>query len=327
MYLSSSLKTTSVPSKTIVINEVRNDPSRDNLDWIELKNVSTRAVQLENWELSVVTGVGVDIDLVDLPAYELDKDEILLLLNKAPRLTPFADGVNIVERKPRPKGAKHLYFVDAQLLLPNTGKFVILLRNESDKNGQDAAIEDYAGNGFFLDTSPKFSTGFWPRIGQPIPTDTADFGDNSFASLHRTWARLLYETDNGHHKDAWQEVSTQGGLGYDPGVDRASAPGTPGYENDALKTKADDADIETPATQEYSDGTISISEIMSDPGPRQDKAQWIELYNSSMTEAVNLAGWTLEIRNATDEARPLCGRQFHLQGRNTLAEPDAAPRL
>ena len=295
-----SLGATSVPSRTIVINEVRNDPSSANLDWIEVKNVYFSAVELEDWELSVVTGVGADIDLVELPAYELGRGEILLLLNKSPQMTPFADGINIAEGKPRPKGAKHLYFVDTQLVLPNTGKFVILLRKESDKNGQDAAIEDYAGNGFFLDTSPKFSTGFWPRIGQGIPTDAADFGDNSFASKDRAWGRLRYATDNGHYKDAWAEVGTQGGLGYDPNADRSNLPGTPGYENDALKTKADDRDIKTSAEQEYTDGKISISEIMSDAGPRQDKAQWIELYNSSTTQAVNLAGWTLEIRNATD---------------------------
>ena len=295
------LKATAVPANTLVINEVRNDTSKDNLDWVEVKNVSARAVELEDWELSVVTGVGTDIDLVDLPAYELGKGEILLLLNKTPRRTPFADGINIAERKSRPKGAQHLYFVDTGLLLPNTGKFVLLLRNQSDKNGQDAAIEDYAGNGFFLDTSPKFSTGFWPRIGQLPPTDVADFGENSFASTATVWTRRRYQKDNGHHKNAWREVGTQGGLGYDPGVDRTSAPGTPGYENDALKTKADDKNTKTPATQEYTDGEISISEIMVDAGPRQDKAQWVELYNSSMTQAVNLAGWTLEIRNATDE--------------------------
>ena len=297
-----SLKTTSVPSKTIVINEVRNDTSKDNLDWIEVKNVSTKAVELQDWELSVVIGIGADIDLVDLPAYELARGGILLLLNKPPQQSPIADGINIAEKKPRPKGAKQLYFVDTQLVFPNTGKFVLLLRDKSDQNAEDEAIQDYAGNGFFMDTSPKFSTGFWPRIGQRIPTDVADFGDNSFASPHSTWARLRYQKDDGHHNEAWEEVSTQGGLGYDPGVDRATSPGTPGYENDALKTKADDKDTKTPAAQEYTDGTISISEIMSDPGPRQDKAQWIELYNSSSTQAVNLAGWTLEIRNATDEA-------------------------
>ena len=304
------LKKTAVPSKTIVINEVRNDTSKNNIDWIELKNVSTRPVQLEDWELSVVRGVGVDIDLVDLPSYELPRGGILLLLNKAPQVSPIADGINIAEKRPRPKGAKHLYFVDTELVLPNTGKFVLLLRDESDKNGRDEAIEDYAGNGFFVDTSPEFSTGFWPRIGQQIPTDVADFGANSFASDSRTWVRLSHQKDEGHHADAWEEVSTQGGLGYDPGADRSNSPGTPGYENDALKTKAGDKNTRTPAAEEYTDGEISISEIMSDAGPRRNKAQWIELYNNSMTQAVNLAGWTLEIRNAEDEVNAYVDGSF-----------------
>ena len=36
------------------------------------------------------------------------------------------------------------------------------------------------------------------------------------------------------------------------------------------------------------------------PVPRWNLVQWIELYNSSMTQAVNLDGWTLEIRNKED---------------------------
>ena len=46
-----SLRPAAVSSNKVVINEVRNDTSRDNLDWIELKNVSSRAVNLEEWEL------------------------------------------------------------------------------------------------------------------------------------------------------------------------------------------------------------------------------------------------------------------------------------
>ena len=74
-----SLRPDPVSSNKIVINEVRNDTSRDNVDWIELKNVSSRAVDLEEWELSIVTGLGKDDDLVDLPAYEIQRDEILLI--------------------------------------------------------------------------------------------------------------------------------------------------------------------------------------------------------------------------------------------------------
>ena len=67
--------------------------------------------------------------------------------------------------------------------------------------------------------------------------------------------------------------------------------GTPGYENGAVKEKVAD----------LSDAAITISEIMVDVGEsRQNLAQWIELYNSSMTQAVSLGGWKLTIENASD---------------------------
>ena len=76
-------------------------------------------------------------------------------------------------------------------------------------------------------------------------------------------------------------------------------PVPPGYENDALKSRA----ARSAADRELSDGNISISEIMYDPGLRESFAQWIELYNSSHTEAINLKGWRVEIRNPREEAR------------------------
>ena len=298
------LSKTVVRSDRVVINEIRNDISRDNLDWVELKNVSRLSVDLENWELSIVTGVGADTDLVNLPRYTLDPGEILLLQRRHPKFTDLADGIHIGNfDEPKNRGAAHKYFVDPGLDFPNTGQFVVLLRSESDKNGQDAAIEDYAGNGFFLDTSTEFNTEFWPRKGQPRPTDVASFGNySSFGSLDSAWARLRYQRDDGHHKDAWEIVGTQGGIGYAPEADRSVSPGTPGYENDALRTRIDDRDFRTPITsREYNTGEITISEIMSDGGPQQNKAQWIELYNSSLTQAVNLEGWEIEVRNATDD--------------------------
>ena len=57
-------------------------------------------------------------------------------------------------------------------------------------------------------------------------------------------------------------------------------------------------------------GAISISEVMVDAGPRWNLVQWIELYNSSMTEVVNVAGWELEIRNATDDVESYVDSSF-----------------
>ena len=125
----------------------------------------------------------------------------------------------------------------------------------------------------------------------------------SFGALDRTWARLRYQRDDGHHKDAWEVVGIQGGIGYAPRADRSVSPGTPGYENTAFKTQVEDNKSSTPATDaEFDSGEISISEVMSDAGPRGNQVQWIELYNNSLTQAVNLEGWELEIRNLKDDA-------------------------
>ena len=299
-----------VQSDRVVINEVRNDISHDNLDWIELKNVSRSTVQLENWELSIVTGVGEDTDLVDLPAYEMAPGEILLLQARHPKFTVLADGINIKNpERLKTKGTSHKYFEAPGLNLPNTSKFTLLLRSESDKNGQDVAIEDYAGNGFFSDVP---NTDFWPRHGQPRPTDIADFGNHgTFGSLNSAWARLRYTTDDGHHRSAWQRVDFQGGIGYVPRTDRSISLGTPGYENNALKTHIGDRNFGTSTTdRRYDSGEISISEIMYDAGPRRNRVQWIELYNSSQTQAVNLEGWELEIDNFQDDIVRLAKRRF-----------------
>ena len=290
----------SISSNLIVINEVRNDTSTDNVDWVELKNIGSGIQQIKDWELSIVTAAvkdtGLvelkDTDLVDLPEYELASGEILLLLNEGPWFTPIAGGVNAVDTNARQSVGAPAYVVDSRLNLPNTGKFMLLIRSKSDQNGKDKDIQDYAGNGFFEDFSTDVSTQFWPRLGQYLPSASsiASFGDNTFASRTQAWQRKRYQSNDGHHKDAWEIVGTRGGIGYDPGAELSTSPGTPGYENDALKA----------GINRLVDGEVSISEIMYDRGPNGNSAQWIELYNSSLTEAVSLQGWELQIRNIHD---------------------------
>ena len=299
------LQQSSVASNVIVINEVRNDTSSANVDWVELKNISSGMQQLKDWELSIVKldtdNEPEDIDLVDLPEYEIDSGEILLLLNEDPWVTPIAAGVNAADMDAQHREGATAYVVDSRLNLPSTGKFTLLLRNKSDKNGKDENILDYAGNGFFEDFSINMSTQFWPRIGQykPSASSVAAFGDNTFASRNQAWQRKRYQSNDGHHKDAWEAVGPKGGLGYDPNVDLSTSPGTPGYEKTALRSGKD----------RLVDGEISFSEIMYDRGPNGNGAQWIELYNSSLTQAVNLNGWELQIRNLHDaEGRYIDGR-------------------
>ena len=98
-------------------------------------------MDLEEWELSIVTGEGQDTVLVDLPPYELEKGEILLILNQDPYFTDLAEGINIEEPEEhlRLTGLRHKYFVSEALDLPANKQFVLLLRSEINQNGRDAS--------------------------------------------------------------------------------------------------------------------------------------------------------------------------------------------
>ena len=91
------------------------------------------------------------------------------------------------------------------------------------------------------------------------------------------------------------------GTGYDRDIDKDDAVGTPGYPNIAVNIVEDDRDTAAGADDYAFDGTITISEVMYDAGPRWNLVQWIELYNSSSTETIDIDGWTLEIRNESTD--------------------------
>ena len=128
-----------------------------------------------------------------------------------------------------------------------------------------------------------------------------DFKASEFVSSSSKAAARNNNGANRVHHEHWESVGAKGGIGYDSGVDLAAAPGTPGYANTALSNLYFDDKGNSLATDDYAfSGTVTISEVMYDAGPRWNLIQWIELYNSSMTEAVNLNGWELEIRNKED---------------------------
>ena len=154
--------------------------------------------------------------------------------------------------------------------------------------------------------SDTIVTDVWPLKGWTVPgdRDDADFGDaaNSLGqNTGKTYARIEQKSgDNRLHKDHWRMDGMVGGLGYDPGVDLAIAPGTPGYANNAQK--ANPADIT---------GEVVISEIMYDAGANGNLVQWIELYNSSMTQSALLNGdWELEIRNIDTDVESYVDAKF-----------------
>ena len=340
----------------VIINEVRNDTSEADLDWIELyhNNDGATAVaqNVENWTLSVVTAPAKadgsldykDQNQVILPKYNLQPGEYLVIYNRDPGDTILAGGVSIEEvaaGRQINKGASHLYFIadktdDADKLkpldLPSGEKFLLLLRNGKDKVGTHEKLVDYAGNGFFtrVETN-KFNTEVWPFIGWDKPDDVAGFGDRTFAGGRKAWGRTtvlsdmgMYRpksrADNRIHKEDWESFGFVG-SGYDRDVDPAGAPGTPGYANVAVNVVADDRDNDRLKSPYAFSGAVTISEVMYDAGPRWDLVQWIELYNSSMTEAVNLHNWSLEIRNIDVDVESYVDSGFKFE-ENTIILPN-----
>ena len=345
------------PGSGVIINEVRNDTSSANLDWIELFNntdpapAGVTSTNVNNWELSIVTRTPKagktedshppdatnfdykDESLAVLPTYKLAPGEYLVIYNRDPSGTGLAGGVSIdavANQTNVNKGTSHVYTVSENLNLPSDKKFLIILRNGNDKKGTHEKVVDFAGNGYFTrQKDNEFDTQVWPFVGWTAPGDQEAVGDNTFASPDRSWGRITalgHAVGTADPKEAAKRASTQlnrgvywpkgregnrmhhedwdsfpyMGTGYDRGADGRVSPGTPGYPNVAINEIANDRDGAAKHTAYAFDGSVTISEVMYDAGPRWNLVQWIELYNSSMSETIDLEGWRLEIRNKED---------------------------
>ena len=282
----------SVPRTPIVFNELGNGSGADN-DWLELRNVTDAAVSLKDWELSVVADAKQeDTSLVVFPDVSVPANGLLLLTNMPSDKTPLAGGDDVAAAgsDKRRKGLTHLSLVDANLSLPDDGKFLLILRNAKEKRGLNEAFVDVAGGGgsstdaFIRDQTGLYDTHVWPL--QVLESPGSDTEDS--LSAGKVWLRAKADIV-GYHRDAWAEAAFSG-LGYDRKVSKsAETAGTPGYPNGAVKTQ--------PATPK---GAVTMSEVMFDSAGGT-LPQWIELYNTSKTEALNLNRWELEIQNRKSE--------------------------
>ena len=282
----------SVPRTPIVFNELGNG-SGDTNDWLELRNVTDAAVSLKDWELSVVADAKQeDTSLVVFPDVSVAANGLLLLTNMPSDKTPLAGGDDVAAAgsDKRRKGLQHLSLVDAGLSLPDDGKFLLILRNATEKRNLNEAFVDVAGGGgsgtdaFIREQTGLYDTHVWPLQVLESP------GSNTEDSLSagKVWLRAKADIV-GYHRDAWAEAAFSG-LGYDRKVSKsAETAGTPGYPNGAVKTQ--------PATPK---GAVTMSEVMFDSAGGT-LPQWIELYNTSKTEALNLNRWELEIQNRKSE--------------------------
>ena len=282
----------SVPRTPIVFNELGNG-SGDTNDWLELRNVTDAAVSLKDWELSVVADAKQeDTSLVVFPDVSVPANGLLLLTNQPSDKTPLAGGDDVAAAgsDKRRKGLQHLSLVDAGLSLPDDGKFLLILRNAKEKRGLNEAFVDVAGGGgsstdaFIREQTGLYDTHVWPL--QVLESPGSDTEDS--LSAGKVWLRAKADIV-GYHRDAWAEAAFSG-LGYDRKVSKsAETAGTPGYPNGAVKTQ--------PATPK---GAVTMSEVMFDSAGGT-LPQWIELYNTSKTEALNLNRWELEIQNRKSE--------------------------
>ena len=296
----------SLPVGSVIINEIYNGTYNGNpFQWIELHNTGSATVNVKNWELEAITPKDGDASGTIQRVFRVNNKDtnipaggFLVITNRDPAETILAGGVDLRDSNKFPTGASQLYVVESDSddkWMPMNG-FLLVLRNGNDKDNHEKIV-DIAGNAFDKVVSDAIVTDVWPLRGWTVPGDRGN-GDEQKArwgassleqNLGKTYGRKEQKSRaNRLHKDDWNPAyGPVGGLGYDPGVDLAIAPGTPGYANNAQK--ANPADIM---------GEVVISEIMYDPGANGNLAQWIEIYNSSMTQSAILNGdWELEIRN------------------------------
>ena len=286
---------TPIPYSPIIINEIGNNTGDVN-DWIELRNVSDAEVNLKKWELSVITAKGTDTSLVTFPDkdYKLGAGKILLIVNKDPLETPLArgkkfgdfdGGMTAVADQENRGIESDAMFYDAKgklNALPESGKFLLVLRNGNDKKGTHEKIIDITGTLFVADT--KLYTDIWPL--QATPAGHTDVLKDVAEEFKSPFVYQRNKASEGFAEHTWTKA-VYTGIGYDRIAGNIDANGgTPGFPNDSLKEKPGDV----------SGGAVTISEIMvvSNDGRYP---QWIELRNSSPTHGVNLNAWRLQIDN------------------------------
>ena len=290
------VKPTQIPRTPLIFNEIGNGAAGAN-DWVELRNVTAEAVPLKNWGISIVAdGKKVDEPLSVFPsdaAFSVPPNGILLVTQRPPEKTRLAGGIDITN--PGKTGAVHQYFVAPEFTLPGDGQFLLILRNAKGQLGKGENVIDVAGGGgpdtdaFIVDKGNAFQTDIWPLKAIAHPREDTE----AVLAAGKVWRRAKADIV-GYHKDAWTQAAYTG-VGYDRLTEPSPATaGTPGYPNDAVKPVA-----ATPR------GSVTFSEIMVDSGGGT-LPQWIELYNNSKTDAINLNRWKLEIQNVDSE--DLAGR-------------------
>ena len=287
---------TTLARSPFIFNEVGNN-STDDYDWIELRNVATTTQNLKNRRISIITSNSSDVELVTFPNKDINvaAGGVFLVVKTDPSGDedhPLAAGYNIDKNDANqivgvPKDHPARYIVLSGLVLPD-GNFVLALRgNNKDHLGKPDGVIDVAGYDIdlALDSASIF-TSLWPLRNFGAPVALNNFVNNT---VHRRQhagidgTKTTNKADNADHI-AFRDIGWQG-VGYKRNADADAANGgTPGYNNDVVKSEGADAT-----------GAVVISEVMSDTTGR--RPQWIELFNTSRTVGVNIDNWSIFVVN------------------------------
>ena len=324
---------TNVPSSPVIFNEIGNRSSANSAyEWIELRNVTNGNVNVGLYTISMVTAVGTDKVLYRFPnsGVNIPAGGVLLLVASDPYDNPdhpISVGYNI-DKNPEDQ-VRGLGVSTAEAAnppwhkntprykvtpfqeggLPDDGNFVLILRrpDNNDLSKNDPAetgandldkIVDIAGYHPDLKktqySNAVSKTDLWPLRA----FGAAGFGHNKL-EVNQVHARVRQHTADGRsgvganaNKAGETAFANAGftGIGYKRGVLRSNVlGGDPGYHGI----------LQNQVTQLADNHTVVISEMMLAQGPDNRKLpQWIELHNTSRTQAVNLAadaGWRLII--------------------------------
>ena len=272
--------TTTAPtgiSFEVIFSEIANRNNNAN-EWIEFKNRSGVPQNVNGWTVSILTAVNRDEFLFSLPNITIPANGVLLITDK----DPGDAGSSLAKEKNSPLWSQ--VNIGA---LPNEGSFILVLRKSNNRAHLGTAnhIVDVAG--YFPNAAQAAAL-----IGQSAPSIKNNLRANKvYRRQHEdivgTSAKGITDADA-----AFQPVGFTG-VGYERAADPTDENGgTPGYPNDIRS--GDIADLT---------GDVTISEIMFATDGSSNEVQWIELYNSSKTEAVALDaynGWSLIIENYDD---------------------------
>ncbi len=335
-----------IPAKDkIVMNEIANLSGAS--DWIELLNLSDNSLTLDKWALSIVTEYNDETEIIRFPDISIPAGGILLLVNMDPANTALATGHNVkVNTSDHPpdadenisylivKGEDNYGFTSPGIDLPDHNDWMLILRSGKPWDVKDGTnvyntgyqIEDAAGPASITLEIDENEINL-PKEKNKDGTEGGDLWHTTVFPLNgreETGEILLrYDRTLNEGTVHARNVNKHGfeihsfdpapftGIGYDSDItDDGGHLGTPGYPNVVASNVSD---LKT--------GRFIVSELMltTDNGKN---AQWIELHNTSQSEAISLedpdgdgalTAWKMTIENHNSGSWKRIRRNLHVE--------------